>query len=107
MSLLACAMLPLLLLTIFWQWNDPDGPLWMLLYAFPALLTALAIKDRYTRWAWPGAALYFAGFLFLLRHYDPSVAWIDVEALREAGGLFICATWMALLGWAWLRTRPA
>lgn len=107
MSLLACAMLPLLLLTIFWQWNDPDPLFWMLVYSYAAVLTGFAIRERYSFWAWPGALAYYIGFLVLIPGWNNTRPWIDIEPVREAIGMLICGLWLTLLGAAWLKQRRA
>ncbi|MBI2436077.1 MAG: transmembrane 220 family protein [Candidatus Hydrogenedentes bacterium] len=102
----ANAVMLILFMTAFsWQFNDPDGVLWLMIYGYAAIITAMAYNRWYTHWAAVGAVGYFAGFFTLIQHWDPAVPWIEIEEVREAFGLLICGAWMLVLTAAWLR-RP-
>ncbi len=98
------------------QYNDPDALLWILIYAFAVVVTAMAAADRYTIFAVIGFAGFVAGFLYLspgfLEVDNPMDLFTDirmdskgVEVAREAGGLLITALWMLVLSIVWYRRR--
>lgn len=86
----------------FYQSNDPDAMIWMLIYGAAALLSVLVLLNKITR-----PVLYVAMFAFLIG------AWLlwpdsyeglqlkegmytqDIELARESLGLVICAVSMA------------
>ena len=115
LRIISIIMFLLLLLCVAVQYNDPDGPLWMAIYAYGAVVTAYAIAKRYSVAAPLGFAGYLAGFLYWLPGVvveNPSHLFTDlqmghegVEEAREAFGLFLCAVWMLVLSVAWLRSR--
>jgi hypothetical protein len=102
------AMVPLFLLAVVVQWNDPDPLRWMAIYgaafvvclvvavrghvaaAVPALLAVIAF-------AWALATM--AGGMPPVEYFHMFDAWemksAPVEAAREASGLLIVAAWMA------------
>jgi hypothetical protein len=94
------------------QWNDPDGHLWMALYAMAAVSCALALA-RVLPWRLAAAvgliALVWAVLLApgVLAH-PPDVELFAsyrmmspaVEETRELFGLLIVVAWMATLGTA-------
>lgn len=108
-------MLLLLLLTIGVQYNDPDGPLWMLIYAVALVPTVAAIANTWTGLSIIAAIGYYAGFFYILpggtvaepAHIltDLQMGESGVEEAREAGGLLLCAIWMTVLGAVWWRNR--
>ena len=99
LKIVRAGLLALLVLCIGVQVNDPDGPLWMLLYGMPACLLALAL----CRPAWlcsiPGRALWVGIVSVLLAamvYHWPSdsgwwrrAIWWETEAAREGIGLMI------------------
>ena len=98
------------------QYNDPDAVLWMLIYAYAVVVTAMAAADRYTFLAVLGFVGFFAGFAFLspgfLEISDPRDVVTDirmdsegVEVAREAGGLLISSLWLLVLSVVWYRRR--
>lgn len=83
------------------QYNDPDGPLWMLIYAVPALWAGLAaVRPRLVSGPLPRALLLACIALAVLGvvHYWPdtprwwtSDVWWEVESAREGMGMMIVA----------------
>lgn len=87
------------------QYNDPDRFLWVQLYLYPAVLSGYALSRRYSVLSPIGAVSYFCGFVYLMRYWGHP--WIEIEEVREAFGLLICAAWMAVLSLTWWKARPA
>ncbi len=98
------------------QYNDPDALLWILIYVYAVVVTAMAVADRYTIFAVIGFAGFFVGFLYLspgfLEVDNPMDLFTDirmdskgVEVAREAGGLVITSLWMFVLSIVWYRRR--
>lgn len=108
-------MLILILLSIAVQYNDPDGWIWMLIYAMGLLPTVGAIARTWTGLSVIAAIGYFAGFFYMLPGStveNPTHLFTDlqmgeagVEEAREAFGLLLCAIWMSVLGAIWWRNR--
>ena len=97
-NMILCA---LMLLFIVVQYNDPDGPLWMLIYAVPTIWAALAafrlnsiLGDR----AFVLMGLSIAAMLLLTLYYWPhtegfwrkDIWWIK-ETAREGMGMMIAS----------------
>jgi len=83
------------------QWNDPDGIMWMIIYAVPAVWTAAAAiaPERLMR---PWMRRLLAGFILAAIvatiHFWPRTPnwwtediWKSVEATREGMGMMIVA----------------
>jgi hypothetical protein len=86
----------------FYQSNDPDGMIWMLIYGAAALLSVLVLVDKISR-----PVLFIAMFAFLIGAF---LLWPDsyeglkleegmytknIELARESLGLLISAASMA------------
>jgi hypothetical protein len=95
------------------QYNDPDGPLWMLLYATAAVWCAIALWRPGTLRGTPALlalaalsiAVYVLGFLWEIRTFNPdfltrSMMSGGVETTREAFGLLIAALVTGWVLWA-------
>ena len=95
-------MLPLLLMSILVQYNDPDGVVWMLIYGYSVVVTVPAIFGVYTAWAIPGTLGYLGGFAALVPTFEHP--YLKSELTREGGGLFIAGVWMLCLAIAWYRS---
>ena len=98
------------------QINDPDWYVWIPVYAYGLVVTLLAARHHYTVLSLVGFTGYFAGFLYLspgLLELDGLSALVtdvrmdalEVEVAREAGGMFLGASWMLVLTIVW-RRRP-
>jgi hypothetical protein len=97
-------MLPLLLMSVVVQYNDPDGVVWMLIYGYSLVITLPALFGVYTAWAIPGALGYLGGFAALVPSFESPI--MKSELTREGGGLLIAGVWMLCLAIAWYRNRP-
>lgn len=103
----------------FWQTNDPDWPIWVLMYGSVAVIAAW--------WAFgrpPRALIYVAlgvAFIWMCTLLPDLITWISegmptiagqmkaesphIELTREFFGLFICSATLA--GYAYALRRPA
>jgi len=104
----------LMLLFIGVQYNDPDGPLWALVYALPALLMGVCVlRARWLealagRWLVTAVVVALALAAWLAWPQTPGFwrqeVWWEEEAAREGMGLMIAATVAACaLPVAWRR----
>lgn len=111
-------MIVVFLLSVAVQYNDPDGILWMAVYGLAAGLSAAYFFGR-LRWTWAAAlaaiaavwsvALYprFAGRVTPAELVDAfSMKTAAIEFAREAGGLLIVVTWMAVLAFKAKSSTP-
>jgi hypothetical protein len=98
-------MLPLLLMSVAVQYNDPDGIVWMFIYGYSVVNTLPAIFGVYTAWAIPGTLGYLSGFVALVPTFESP--YLKSELCREGGGLLIAGVWMLCLAVAWYLTREA
>ncbi|MFK7995576.1 MAG: transmembrane 220 family protein [Granulosicoccus sp.] len=81
------------------QYNDPDGLMWMIIYAVPAIWCAIgafaqrAFEYGLTKWILAGSiAASFAGVLWfwpLTPRFWTKAVWYNVETAREGLGLMI------------------
>ena len=104
----------LLLSCIAVQYNDPDAVVWMLIYGYGFVLTAMAFFGKYTHFSTLGAVAYFLGFVFVVPGWNwdtlmlltrPKMDTYDVELVREGIGLLIVAVWMGVLAVAGHRRK--
>lgn len=99
----------MLVLFLFWagfQYNDPDGLLWMVVYTTAALECVLFMLGRLPRplaWAFLGLCSIWALVLWIA--VIASSEFFFEERGREAMGLMICAIWTVVLLRAPARTR--
>ncbi len=78
------------------QYNDPDGVLWAVIYATPALVSLVVALGRVPL-GLPALALTFsAGFAYLAPELFQR-DWIESEVGRESAGLLIAAIWFFAL----------
>ncbi len=105
-------MFILFLLCVVVQYNDPDAPIWMMMYGLAALCCLLFLWNR-LHWGisalLAGVALVWA--IFLAPHVIGRVSIYDlfssiqmkdlsVEQAREMGGLLIITVWMVVLSFS-------
>ncbi len=99
-------MIAVLLLCIVVQYNDPDGVMWMLIYGYALVVTAMAFFGKYTLLSVLGAVTYFFLFVSVVPGWDwdtvmlltrPKMDTNDVELAREGFGMLIAAVWMVVL----------
>ncbi|MFK8082029.1 MAG: transmembrane 220 family protein [Granulosicoccus sp.] len=89
----------LMLLFMGVQYNDPDGLMWMVIYAVPACWCAVAgfwwraFDHAATQWALACSILAALGGIFLFWPLTPRFwtkdVWYNVETAREGMGLMI------------------
>ncbi len=101
MRYLYFALMCLMLLFAGVQFNDPDGVMWMVIYACPAIWCALAaaapslFKYAVLRWAlWGSLLASLAGVVYfwpLTPRFWTSEVWYNIETAREGMGLMIVA----------------
>jgi hypothetical protein len=115
LRILNAIMILLFALSIAVQVNDPDPLLWMLIYGYALLVTAMALFNRYTVLAPIGMIAYLIGWAIEMPTWNPAeIAHLltqpkmttnNVEIAREALGLLICAAWLLVLTIVWWRRR--
>lgn len=109
------------------QLNDPDAPLWVTLYAFPAFLCGWGARAHPPPWTAVATVSlgYPAAAALMLEKAWGRTSWAEMtqdwemapgaspaaEVAREAGGLFIVSAWMLVLLWdvyrlPWRWPRP-
>ena len=101
-------MFALMLLFIGVQYNDPDGPIWMAIYAVPAIWTAIAaFSQPMLRRSLPNKLLIVcvAASVGGMVYYWPSApqwwtseVWYETETAREGMGMII-VTIVLLIVW--------
>lgn len=92
----------------FFQYNDPDGPLWMVIYGSAAVSCVLFLYDRLADIPSMYPILLLGVYLATQLAGEP--VWIEngipVEVAREMIGSFIVAGWMAFLARKAARRNP-
>lgn len=95
------------------QYNDPDGPLWMLIYGLVALWTGLAafrpVSFRHSR---PLLAAFVvtlaAEALYALYLWPREVStWWENEVVREGMGMILATAALLVVAYRLWRTREA
>jgi hypothetical protein len=109
---LLCA---LMLLFMGVQYNDPDGLMWIAIYAVPALWCAvsvwkpMAFRQRAVYWSLLASiAASLAGVIYfwpLTPRFWVKEVWYEVETAREGMGLMIVAMILGLVWWLAFRQR--
>lgn len=103
----------LLLLFIGVQYNDPDGPLWMLIYAIPALWTAIAVFNPLLLYRITARVLLALCLLAMVAgvfYYWPTVPhwwrkdiwWVEETAREGMGVMIALAALLVVLLTGWL-----
>lgn len=102
----------LMLLFIGVQFNDPDGPMWMVIYAVPAIWTAIAaFRQPWLCKSLPNLLLMLsiATAVSGMFYYWPttprwwaSEVWYETETAREGMGMMIITI---VLLFAWISGR--
>ena len=116
----------LMVLAVAVQYNDPDGPLWMVYYGVPAIWCALAaVRPRLfahatargllaasvvaalalTVWYWPSAAGFWHEEVWQMGMADPQAAQIAEESREGMGMMIATLVLVAVAAWGLLR-RP-
>ncbi len=101
MRYLFFALMCLMVLFAGVQYNDPDGTMWMVIYAIPAVWCGLGVavpalfKRNWVKWAlWSTLLASVAGvvrFWPLTPRFWTTEVWYNVETAREGMGLMIVA----------------
>ena len=101
-------LLVLMLLFIGVQFNDPDGPIWMVIYAVPAIWAAIAaFKQPLLSKSLPNILLILsiAAAVGGMLYYWPTTprwwasdVWYETETAREGMGMMII-TIVLLIAW--------
>lgn len=69
----------------YFQWNDPDPLLWILLYLYIALISGLAIVEKISKWiVFPGMFVCTLGLAFLLPEF---INWLKGGAPTIVDGM--------------------
>ncbi len=102
----------LMLLFIGVQYNDPDGPMWMIYYGFPAVWAGLAFFRQSVLRKPLSNILLIASILLSIvgvvyfwpttPHWWASEVWYETETAREGMGMMI-VTVMLLVTWVTTR----
>ena len=102
----------LMLLFIGVQYNDPDGPMWMLFYGIPAVWAGMAFYRSSVLTKPLSRALLIASILLSIlgviyfwpttSHWWASEVWFETETAREGMGMMI-VTVMLLVTWGTTR----
>jgi hypothetical protein len=107
-------MFAMFVLSTVVQFNDPDAPIWIAVYAAAAVLTALELKRRAPFYAaialalitiawstWWGRNVHDVPFSALVQQWEMKNERIEVA--REMYGLLIVSVWMVAISVAAMR----
>lgn len=104
------------LLSIVVQINDPDPVRWIVFYSVATFFCLLAMIKVNTFWPGLAAVAYLGGVVYYMPAWNMETVILlketkmssnDVELVREAFGLLICAVWMVVLTVRWARSPDA
>lgn len=86
-----------MLMSVGVQWNDPDGPLWMLIYGYALIMIGLAMRGRYyTKLLILGIVGYAIGAFIAMPDTFADLMDTNEEA-RECIGLLITGACLIIL----------
>ena len=126
MRYLFAALAVLMLLAVVVQYNDPDGPLWMVYYGVPTIWCALAAVQpalfanstargllaisavaaiALTAWYWPTAIGFWHERVWQMGLSDPEAAKIAEESREGMGMMIATAVLLVVAAWAFAK-RP-
>lgn len=110
-------LFPAFALSVLVQYNDPDGWVWMLVYAFPAAIALAGVFGHAEILALPVSAVFWIGAALLMpwNNVDKIPEYVsawhmttsDSEYAREAIGLIICALYLEFVSVVWFIRRNA
>ena len=102
------------------QFNDPDGPVWMVIYGIGAVWCLIAALRPSLFAAGPVAGLFalcligsVAGMIWfwpqVSNWWDIDVWWPEItgETSREGMGMMVLVVFLAVAGWTMMRHRRA
>ncbi|MEE9334299.1 MAG: transmembrane 220 family protein [Granulosicoccaceae bacterium] len=107
MRILCFVLAALMVLFVAVQYNDPDGPKWMVIYGIPAILALLAgLRPEWYR-SFALLGLLLAGIVAAIAgtvYYWPTSdnwwtkeVWWEVETAREGMGMMITVVVLGLI----------
>ena len=112
LNIILCA---LMLLFIAVQFNDPDGPLWTIYYAVPAIwagLAAFQLKKLGSPIVVPLLGVSILAAITLVAVYWPRTpgfwkqdVWWETETAREGMGIMVATIVLLVAAWTILRSR--
>ena len=118
MRIISAVLAALLILFAAVQWNDPDGPIWIVIYGIGAIWCLIAAAKPWLFGAGPVAGLYglcliaaVAGMVYfwpeVSNWWDIDVWWPEItgETSREGMGMMVLVVCLAVAGWTMLRAR--
>jgi len=115
MRALHITLLLLMILFAAVQYNDPDGPMWMAIYAVPALWCALAafkrdcLLSKTARWLLPACAAVSAAAMVYFwpktQGWWKQEVWWEVETAREGMGMMIVLLVLMVVWFSTPRSR--
>ena len=99
------------------QYNDPDGLLWIAIYAIPAMWAACAaFKPQWLQTSWVKGLLLvslfsaIAGLIYFWpvsdRWWSIDV-WYDTETAREGMGMMVVTMVLLFIGWSHSKKQTA
>jgi hypothetical protein len=118
----------LMLLAAIVQYNDPDGPLWMVYYGVPAIWcglaafrpglvigsagrallgVSLAAALGLTAWYWPPVSGFWHETVWRMGMADPEAARLAEQAREGMGMMIVAAVLLAVAGWVFLGRASA
>lgn len=116
MRILCAVLAALLILFAAVQWNDPDGPIWMVIYSLGAIWCLIAALKPWLFGARPVAGLFglcliasIAGMFYfwpeVSNWWDIDVWWPEItgETSREGMGMMVLVVCLGVAGWTMLR----
>lgn len=125
MRYLFAVLAMLMLLAVAVQYNDPDGPLWMVYYGVPTAWCALAALHpslfantavrgllaasvaaavALTAWYWPSAAGFWHERVWQMGMTDPQAAKIAEESREGMGMMIATAVLFVVAIWTFFRS---
>ena len=107
LKIISAAMTVLFTVWAYYQVNDPDAFLWIVVYGAAAAMSLLFVVDRLRAiipLIFGGVCLLWAGYLSTQITFEPPL--IAIEAWREMMGLLIIFAWMGVLTWRARQSNP-
>ncbi|HEV7348105.1 transmembrane 220 family protein [Telluribacter sp.] len=91
----------------YFQFNDPDAEIWIIVYAAAALACFMALRELWPWWVFAVLAVaYLVGAIFQLPPQFEGILFdememrsTNIELARESLGLVTCAAAMGVLAW--------
>ena len=114
MKVLTFMMFALLVLCAYFQLNDPDSAIWIVIYLSAATATLLSLWSKLTSGTYYTIASILLAYATHIGWSIESLDWLaaiesfkmhktGVEEFREVSGLALTAAWLVFIGY---RERP-